>query len=84
MNHKEYQKLYRSTPEFKKKLYEYQRWFYKCTDVGITCRKYSKEKEALKDAKSEGTRFNVLIKLGFAQIDYENAKISCSGNKGRY
>ena len=82
-DHKEYQKKYRSTPEFKKKLYEYQKWFYSCTDVGITCRCFGKLNYQLKDAKLEFTRFNILIKIAFAKIDYEKAKNSCSGNKGR-
>ena len=80
---KEYMREYSKRPEVKAKIASYQKWFYACTDVGIKSKILSTLCSDLKKLKTEEFRFNHLIKIAFAEIDYRQTKLSCGGNRGR-
>jgi hypothetical protein len=80
---KEYMKEYSKRPYVKEKVKLYQKWFYSCTDVGIKSKKLSALKYDLKKLKNENFRFNHLIKIAFADIDYQQTILSCGGIRGR-
>lgn len=78
-----YMKEYSKRPHVRQKISDYQKWFYKHTDVGKQTKIVASLTDQLKDAKTEGTRFNLLIRLAFAKLDYNQTKITCGGVRGR-